>query len=46
MNPTLRVSRAGFQSAVDREATPNNVQGCSMKEQERRFNGCGVNFVI
>jgi hypothetical protein len=46
MNPTLRVSRVGFQSAVDREATPNNVQGCSMKEQDRLFYGCGVNFVI
>jgi hypothetical protein len=46
MNPTLRISRVGFQSAVDREATPNNVQGCSMKEQERFFYGCGVNFAI
>jgi acylphosphatase len=46
MNPTLRVSRVGFQSTVDREATPNNIQGCSMNKQERLFYGCGVNFVI
>jgi hypothetical protein len=46
MQDCLRASRIGFQSSDDREATPNNIQGCLTMEQERVFHSCDVNFVI